>query len=123
MNKEFVPYEESKALEDMGFYFTIDSPCYMFYDNDTKKLDKLGALPAPLWQQAFSWFREKYKPEELNFYIHLLDTHRTPKEYLPCYTIRKGVNVIEVRTENTFREAELSCLKKLIEIAKNKINE
>jgi hypothetical protein len=67
MNKEFIPYEESLVLKELGF----DEPCYGYYgshqvyfwtvktpghyDNDN------NALPAPLYQQAFRWFREKYE--------------------------------------------------------------
>ena len=142
MEAEFIPYEIALELKELGF----DEPCFATYrthavgskkpfeydlDYHTKVEMSSNVIPinseyteeskwisAPTYSQAFKWFREKYKPEEINFYIHLLDTHSTPKKYLPCYTIRRGVDVIEVKTSNTYEEAELECLRKLIEIVK-----
>jgi hypothetical protein len=93
MTTEFVPYDRVLKLKELGF-------------------------DEPTFPQAFRWFSDNYKPEELNFYIHLLNTNSTPKNYSPCYsyTIRRGVNVIEVATSDTYEEAELACLDKLIEI-------
>jgi hypothetical protein len=138
MKEEFVTYETALALKELGF----NEPCLVYWVFDGKEITfstshnksgwsmigyknsqmnkKAGLCTAPLKQQAFRWFREKYKPEELNFYIHLLDTHTIPKEYLPCYTIRRGVNIIEIKTSDTYEEAESVCIDKLIEIIKNK---
>ena len=74
MKKEFVPYDESLALKELGF----DELCICIYNrekslrvnvfnnpNDRFKSVQLsynnGKIPAPLYQQAFRWFREKYK--------------------------------------------------------------
>jgi len=117
MNKEFIPYAEALALEELGMTYTLDSPVYMFYDNDTKKLDKLGALPTPLYQQAFRWFREKHDlPGWIESYPG--DSYH--------YQIRNGYKEdgfqkyhIDVNLKSQ-EEAELACLKKLIEIVKEK---
>lgn len=119
MNKEFVTYEQAKALENLEMHFTIDSPCYMFYSNDTKKLDKLGALPAPLYQQAFRWFREKHDLEGLvykmnnnpNFFWFLIQQY-TPNGPRPKKYIADCVEAIH----KTYEEAESACLDKLIQI-------
>ncbi len=70
MNKEFIPYEQALELIKLGF----DEKCIAWYPNDSAALSidgvylgerrsgsyKLLAY-APLYQQAFRWFREKYK--------------------------------------------------------------
>ena len=68
IEKEFIPYEQALALKELGF----DEPCFMTYLNG--KLDKEIFLfnhsirshstqefvSAPLYQQAFRWFRKVY---------------------------------------------------------------
>jgi hypothetical protein len=130
MEKEFIPYEQALALKELGF----DEPCLGHYqDRDETTLQGAAATSknvyfsigetnkgfivrnsrisncvlAPLYQQAFRWFYWKYhiKAEPLNFIgdkctyrIHNGD-YNTPIFYIP-------------------EEAELECLKKLIEICK-----
>jgi hypothetical protein len=128
MTKEFVPHDRSLKLKELGF----NEPCITKYvetsrgfilelTNICTTLGQLPSIDALTFSQAFRFFREKYKPEELNFYIHLLNTYNTPKHYLHCYTIRRGVSVIEVATRDTYEEAELACLDKLIEIVESKL--
>ena len=67
MNKEFVPYEQALELKELGF----DEPCFGYYNVDpqfktppfnmVKPFKNEWCLPAPLYQQAFRFFREKYK--------------------------------------------------------------
>jgi len=104
MNKEFVPYEPSLALKELGF----DEPCFGYYNyNGTHffdykpKTDDKNLTKAPLYQQAFRWFREKYNLRE---------------QYgvFPHHTIMMNYLIEGGREE----EAELECLKKLIEIVK-----
>ena len=125
----FVPYKIALELKELGF----DEPCFAFYglsrdDYKTIRLSifqnlKTDYLPdihhldvtcdAPLYQQAFRFFREKYG-------LH----------YIICKNIQmdgygyREVILIPYMEENentifkTYEEAELECLKKLIEIAK-----
>ena len=67
---EFVPYELALELKQLGF----DEPCFGRYDGKGKNKGKIwyempnrgqetipvGDVLAPLYQQAFRWFREKY---------------------------------------------------------------
>ncbi len=61
---EFIPYEQSLELKELGF----DEPCLDGYgihgDLWMKRLSKQsevdGTCLAPLYQQAFRWFREKH---------------------------------------------------------------
>ena len=112
MNNEFIPYEQALELKQLGF----DEPCLRYFVptyNDThvwaglheKSLND-DDCPAPLYQQAFRWFREKYG--------------------LVCY-VKYDSGIFEAFTDggyyskfNTFQEAELACLKKLIEVVKTK---
>jgi hypothetical protein len=124
MKNEFVPYEQALELKELGF----DEPCFGFYNylgqlilmvqenenvietykNSYVKIGKQYA--APLYQQAFRWFRDKH-----NLYN----------------TISKNGYMIEGETNGDFlritklslksyEEAELACLKKLIELVKSK---
>jgi len=110
MEKEFVPYEQALALKELGF----DDKTLKTYDtsvvlvNGKYLLDNwydvstVDEVKAPLYQQAFRWFRDKY---DLNYVIVKAESW--------FYTIN-GCNTQE--GFNTYEEAELECLKKLIEI-------
>jgi hypothetical protein len=127
MNKEFVPYQESLALKELGFdepcfgYWNIDPQIKTPYFNMVKPFEHDWCLPAPLYQQAFRWFREKYK------LIGLVQRDIT-RNYNGWWfkilsQIEEKDNPILLYSEDfnkdTYEEAELACLKKLIEIVKN----
>jgi hypothetical protein len=108
MNKEFIPYTEALALEKLGF----SEPCFGWYGptgilNDWDKTDTI----APLYQQVFRWFREKFRLDAKPEYF-LNDWY--------CFIINdmKGKdNSRRLFTEfPSYEEAELECLKKLIKI-------
>lgn len=115
LHKEFVPYEQALELKQLGF----DEPCLATHGylelfigtND-------GHLKAPLYQQAFRWFREKYGlcyfPDigsfDFSFRIFDLKKDRNLMENI--------LHPIGFNFEGTYEEAELACLKKLIEIIK-----
>ena len=132
MEKEFIPYEQALALKELGF----DEPCFGYYYTlngkdwkfaDEKQYDSLDefynigskfTISAPLYQQVFRWFREKY---DLRIWIE--SNHGVLKfEYVIATTnpnfIDKQFN--DLLSYRTHEEAELACLIKLIEIA-NKI--
>ena len=128
MNKEFIPYEQALALKELGF----DEPCFVFYYGDGygptddtifKTSTDSNPCNAPLYQQAFRWFREKYS------LFGCIDLHTsTPIHwYIRIDDIIKNDYVYHSEDENlkfdTYEEAELKCLKKLIEIVKEKKNE
>jgi hypothetical protein len=124
MNKEFVPYEESLVLKELGF----DEPCVASYrkyvDEATldigfskneliSKFKNLNEFcSAPTYSQAFRWFREKYKLRSTIIPYWIGDTYMTVIE-------GKMIEEIEPKQFETYEEAELACLKKLIEIVKN----
>jgi len=134
MKKEFLPYELAVKLKELGF----DEPCLGFYNHqgqlilmaqeDESSIEtyknsyvEMGMqYAAPLYQQAFRWFREKYVLDSI---------------VQPTYSTKYQYRVFNVETKckvqvygdymgrkfNTYEEAELACLEKLIEIVENKI--
>ena len=118
MKNEFVPYEIALAMKELGF----NELCFSYYDYGIledvefyKEKDN-GHVIAPLYQQAFKWFRKKYNmycpimPADLGKY-----EEGNPDFQAGIYT-REPVDVESLNTFKTYEEAELACLKKLIEI-------
>ena len=120
MEKEFVPYEQALALKELGF----DEPCFGFYNDMENNKPMGGNFPcdgrnsAPLYQQAFRWFREKH---DLHSCVAPVYEDEISKVIVYWFWIQ-GFDSFEDEDINykTPEEAELECLKKLIEIAKNK---
>ena len=137
MEKEFVPYEQALALKQLGF----DEPCFnRFYTkpqskifgvdekgrhypikNTSKKLYTMGehfvlndsnVILAPLYQQAFRWFREKY-----GLFIQPNRTIDSEGTWYYFSIASKRTDVCD--GSFVYEEAELECLIKLIEIVKN----
>ena len=120
MEKEFVPYEQALALKELGFDEKCGACYYKKFDNAIgyhKVYRDFNfvqlTVSAPTFSQAFRFFREKYG-------LH----------YIICKNIQmdgygyREVILIPYMEENentifkTYEEAELACIKKLIEIAK-----
>jgi hypothetical protein len=124
MTQEFIPYEQALALKELGF----DEPCVGYYENDVLILcydskqdyELLLNCAAPLYQQAFRWFREKYD------LFGCIDFHgcTPPHWFIRIDEISKNDYIFHSEDEdykfNNYEEAELECLKKLIEIIKQK---
>jgi predicted GNAT superfamily acetyltransferase len=114
MEKEFIPYEQALALKELGF----DEPCFGYYkyeelliQGQSKNSDHGFSISAPLYQQAFRWFREKYQIDSW-IYPNLNGLYSVSN-------VRRGVGLGKVSEYQTYEEAELECLKQLIEIVKN----
>ena len=122
MYKEFIPYEQALELKELGcddyniaWYAIVDEKPKMVF------LNYGSHLCAPLYQQAFRWFREKH------YLFSVIDVDQT-MEPLFCYSLSKYKgdfqwdNILPTYSElyYTYEEAELACLNKLIEIVKNK---
>ena len=115
--KEFVPNAESYELKELGF----DEPCFGLYHNDKtfyptqcKSHEQFHGqvCSAPLYQQAFRWFRKE----------HMLHGQVNIHTYFICDISNDGLKIIKQydKLTKTYEEAELSCLRDLIEIVKNK---
>ena len=131
MEKEFVPYELAVKLKVLGF----NEPCFgrWWFRADMHKLkgvleiirSNYFELPehcilAPTFSQAFRWFRERY-----SLYSHIRESYAFDNtlgfvsqingSYVNHGIVDKPINRFE-----TYEEAELACLTKLIEIVESK---
>lgn len=135
MENEFIPYKEASALMILGF----KKPCLNNYSTEnhpslqpgillgikpddplmSSQMYKIGIwnIKAPLYQQAFSWFREKHNmlanvyPNASGFLFEYRDSIRGTYRFHSKF---EGPN--DSGCWDTYREAELACLKKLIKI-------
>ena len=122
MENEFIPYDQALALKVQGF----DEPCLAWYEiggsglrpNATKVTlstaqtnSNSDMVAAPLYQQAFRWFRKHELYHEI----------QVDKTTYPKYTYRIvnsfGAMIIAEHLYKTYEEAELECLKYLISYA------
>ena len=131
MNKEFIPYEEALALKELGFdemyfgqYFVFEgeSEPILCYDEDQYHIVKdnpnvkIETILSPTYSQAFRWFREKHSLFHV-ITIADLGKYETGDPDFQCAIYSKDPVVItNIDTCNTYEEAELECLRKLIEI-------
>ena len=141
MEKQFVPYVLALELKELGFnekcfksyrqqikyeWYDLRSSKNITFNENEKIILSNGKIDsyekylcdAPLWQQAFDWFRENHK---LNSFIY------TPIDKINyCFEIK---NILEFINDGdlsemqsgikyTYEEARLECLKKLINIIK-----
>jgi hypothetical protein len=122
MEKEFIPYEQALTLKQLGF----EEECFAQYSDKALCQHGYGKVRqgnllsynciTPLYQQCFRWFREKYgydvtikkcTPSEYKFEIEQLFVEGNNYYFIDF-------------SFNTYEEAEVECLKKLIEIVKEK---
>ncbi len=115
MTKEFAPYELAVKLKALGF----DEPCFGYYLEDGTRVpasyseegtaypSNTDLLPewsaAPLYQQAFKWFREKYDL------------------FISIFHYENGYAINNLRRFDTHEEAEVALLTSLIELAESRI--
>lgn len=134
MTNQFSPYEQALALKELGF----DEPCLGFYNhqgqlilmtqedensiqvykNSYVKLGKQYA--APTYSQAFRFFREKYN---IDSWVQPFTSKKSngdlylPDESYSYFIFKDGVWVADGVDFLEPEEAELACLKKLIQIS------
>jgi hypothetical protein len=139
MEKEFVPYELALRMKQLGFNencYRVGNPngaiCWRFMD--VAGVEGVGIddilqvefderwVEIPTYSQAFRWFREKqdiegfvHKSIEGNYYFVI---KRLGNNESNIYEFTKTVP----KNFNTYEEAELTCLEKLIEIVEFKLN-
>jgi len=131
MEKEFVSYKQAVALKELGFsdeclahydyYGRLPFPLVMY--GDCECCDNSGE-PAPLKQQVFRWFRDKYnlhidiypfeifESDAVVGYKYFYSTYHI----IECYANRDE----ERLGHTTYEEAENACIDKLIELTKTK---
>jgi hypothetical protein len=121
MEKEFIPYQQSVDMKELGF----DEPCFGIHFEEglnpflmfasqygEEGASANGGILAPTFSQAFRFFREKH---------NIISSVRTNFNEEFFYEIYVDVmNEITSNYYKTYEEAELGCIEKLIELTKNK---
>jgi hypothetical protein len=128
MEKEFVLYELASRMKALGF----DEPCLMYFSDKSKELLSLSErdisffqgtsnstfTKAPLFQQAFRWFREK------NFHVNIDSYHCLGKDkpfgLSIDYLHKSGKwDYVDYRDDTdfeTYEEAQKRAIEVIIEI-------
>ena len=148
MNKEFIPYEQALKLKELGF----DEPCMAYYELNNKEVQVVGVnqryndpslltitdFCAPLYQQAFRWFRERvlnriqFETDYMEgafvllplMYMNKYEILVLPYSTSFNYDIITGEKIpyygkarfVFTNSYPTYEEAELACLTKLIKL-------
>jgi len=124
MREQFVPYEIALKLKELGFdglcltkYGMASLRIYENYKPYRNSEDRYNGgsfcndlCAAPLWQQAFDWFRDKHN---LFSYIdRVYEKAFFDYEYLIGHIVTGG--------HETYEQARLACLEELIKTIKTK---
>lgn len=119
MNCDYVPYGIADGMRSIGF----DEPCDRFfvaitrdgqidYSNPILTQIRLNDddIPAPSYRKAFKWFREKHElyPSIEKFSVGWISRW--------CHT---DGSMGAIGKYDNYEDAELACLRKLIELVKN----
>jgi hypothetical protein len=135
MKNEFIPYEQALELKELfdkpylgecfGEYRQWDGgkPYLQLYQDldgcstDPADYEYTTECIAPTYSQAFRWFREKcvfyvnmVEPDLFYFVVHLVNPIKEPTDLFISEPYK------------TYEEAELACLKKLIELSTQTTN-
>jgi hypothetical protein len=131
IQKEFIPYEEALLLKELGF----DEPCIKQYLNDGEIIFCVDAWGYPTYKtniesnsdsggtcisaltfsQAFRWFRENYMLSGA-----VIPTTIYFKDSTMEYTYDIRGNYTSSVLIGKYEDAEIACLRKLIQIVKQK---
>lgn len=139
MNKEFINYEQAVELKELGF----DEECFGYYVlaevrdyknngldirneivlntlNGYRKYDDKIQTSAPTYSQAFDWLLNKH-----HLYGIIIPTITMAWTFKTMTVVQGMVEVppykhVDVYDYSKREEAQVECLKKLIEILKTK---
>jgi len=120
MKNEFCTYEQSLALKELGF--DNNELKYQYINKELKdnifipqiKPNGMEVISAPLIQQAFRFFREKYG------LVHEVHYYKSGELFEALVFSKSEDYLKHLSNHTTYEEAEQSCLNKLIELAKDK---
>ena len=115
INKDFTQYTEALELKQLGYpqngYFAWYGHDGLHYDSEYIEEDfTYACCAAPTYSQAFRWFREKHN-------IYAVPMPFSDKNAFYIQVSGKGALKFDY---DTYEEAELACLRNLIEIVKEK---
>ena len=136
IKEQFIPYNEALVLKELGF----NEQCMRFYSSKNggtlvlpermsnihntvnSSVEILGYCAAPLWQQAFDWFREEhglsstiiskmhYDVEKNVYLINELKNRRVKSKFFKSKMSK---------VYKDYSEAREACLERLIKTAEN----
>lgn len=116
MKNEFVPYNIALAMKELGFderclgyYYNYKGDWRLEYEDSYDYGEYEAIIYAPLYQQAFRWFREVY------FEYSVIVPDREGRWWVKDSPRRKTGEKYK-----TYEEAQDACLRKLIEYVQSK---
>lgn len=125
MNSDYVPYDIADGMRSIGF----DEPCNRFHVPCSEEgSDEISGwilthmrlddedIPAPLYRNAFRWFRE-HQDWPIESWIQPYLSNQ-PRQYEAFYWTRG--EKVSVGLFSSYSEAEIGLLRKLIELVKNR---
>ena len=126
IKEQFVPYEMCVKLKILGMELRSFFGRYNVNNrkllNPKSEIFTKGTVIAPLWQQAFDWFREDhellsyiYKPFNDQYCFEIHNLKENPQE--------GELSEMQSKVYDDYNECKLNCLETLIDIIKeNKTN-
>lgn len=124
MKELFIPYEQALEIKNIGF----GKRCIAWYDDQgllcsdlnfgyRQKDMETGECVAPLYSQVFAWFRENY---DFHHYIEPINMDGKVR-YEYCVVNSSDDNKeFNEDVAYEYEDAEIECLKQLINLIKNK---
>lgn len=112
--KEFVPYDLAVKLKELGFnqeslgFYNIDSELMCRSTLKRTNSEVQGVVIAPLWQQAFEFFRELNLSGEIY--------HHKDFWYFDIRNTNLNIDMFFKREERFLsqKEARMECMKEII---------
>ena len=126
MEKEFLPYKESLELKELGFDEKCGACYYKKFNNEIgyhkvyRNFNFVSlTVSAPTFSQAFRFFREKYKLHScivlpINKIDYAYEIKNISENIRQDFLSEMQSGIIY----SSYEKAELACIRKLIEIAK-----
>jgi len=113
MENEFIPYQQALDLKELGFrdecaaqFLDVDNLELKWQKHRNMSINESRLLQAPLYQQAFRWFRDKH-----NFTYSIGKTN--------IAVLHVGTTFL-LQDNTTYQDAEIATIKAFIDILKNR---
>lgn len=122
---DLVPINHALTLRNHGFAENTDYTYYRLPDGDIKPHlihypENIIVVRAPYFQEVFRWFRVNHNIDKCIDHMVVEGSADTQKRYFYQITIKhKGLFINSIYVQDmyeTYENAELACLEKLIEI-------
>ena len=125
LQEQFVPYNLAVKLMKLG----LNKDCFYMYENYGNNLKPISNFQdsdllesqslAPLWQQAFDWFRENYNHSGEVYHYSSGDFGKWHFDIEPLKLDGERYTTPVKEGYENYQKARQACLEKLIEILDN----